>query len=168
MTGLFIRELIVRGDLRRCLIVAPGSLVEQWQAELSEKFHLDFTLLTRDRIDGSASGNPFADADLQIAAGKLSPRRPHCCSTTPLIGISSSSTGHGSAQLFSGESRRRSDVSWRNGSGPYPALPAPHRRRTTARRRTSCFMSLLDPTARAQRKASDAAPPVSGPVTPAS
>jgi hypothetical protein len=40
MTGLFIRELIVRGDLRRCLIVAPGSLVEQWQAELAEKFHL--------------------------------------------------------------------------------------------------------------------------------
>jgi len=67
MTGLFIRELIVRGDLRRCLIVVPGSLVEQWQAELAEKFHLDFTLLTRDRIERSASGNPFADTDLQIA-----------------------------------------------------------------------------------------------------
>ena len=67
MTGLFIRELIVRGDLRRCLIVAPGSLVEQWQAELAEKFHLDFTLLTRDRIEGSASGNPFAESDLLIA-----------------------------------------------------------------------------------------------------
>ena len=31
MTGLLIKELIIRGDLRRCLIVAPGSLVEQWQ-----------------------------------------------------------------------------------------------------------------------------------------
>ncbi len=67
MTGLFIRELIVRGDLRRCLIIVPGSLVEQWQAELAEKFHLDFALLTRDRIEGSASGNPFADTDLMIA-----------------------------------------------------------------------------------------------------
>jgi len=67
MTGLLIRELIVRGDLRRCLIVTPGSLVEQWQAEMAEKFHLDFTLLTRDRIEGSASGNPFADSDLLIA-----------------------------------------------------------------------------------------------------
>ncbi len=67
MTGLFIRELIVRGDLRRCLVVTPGSLVEQWQAELAEKFHLDFALLTRDRIESSASGNPFADADLMIA-----------------------------------------------------------------------------------------------------
>jgi len=56
MTGLFIRELIVRGDLRRCLVVTPGSLVEQWQAELAEKFHLDFTLLTRDRIDASGNG----------------------------------------------------------------------------------------------------------------
>ena len=28
MTGLFIKELIARGDLKRCLIVAPGSLAE--------------------------------------------------------------------------------------------------------------------------------------------
>jgi hypothetical protein len=29
MTGLFIKELIVRGDLQRCLIVCPGNLAEQ-------------------------------------------------------------------------------------------------------------------------------------------
>lgn len=29
MAGLLIKELMVRGDLRRCLIVAPGSLVDQ-------------------------------------------------------------------------------------------------------------------------------------------
>ena len=34
MAGLYIRELMLRGDLDRCLIVAPGSLVEQWQDEL--------------------------------------------------------------------------------------------------------------------------------------
>jgi SNF2 family DNA or RNA helicase len=34
MAGLLIKELIVRGDLSRCMIVAPGSLVEQWQDEL--------------------------------------------------------------------------------------------------------------------------------------
>ncbi len=67
MTGLYIRELIVRGDLRRCLIVTPGSLVDQWQAEMADKFHLDFTILTRDRIENSASGNPFADSELLIA-----------------------------------------------------------------------------------------------------
>lgn len=31
MTGLFIKELIARGDLKRCLIVTPGNLAEQWQ-----------------------------------------------------------------------------------------------------------------------------------------
>ncbi|MCL1985675.1 MAG: SNF2-related protein, partial [Betaproteobacteria bacterium] len=34
MTGLFIKELIARGDLKRCLIVSPGNLAEQWQEEL--------------------------------------------------------------------------------------------------------------------------------------
>ena len=29
MSGLLIKELIARGDLERCLVVAPGSLVEQ-------------------------------------------------------------------------------------------------------------------------------------------
>jgi SNF2 family DNA or RNA helicase len=31
MAGLLIKELIIRGDLERCLIIAPGNLVEQWQ-----------------------------------------------------------------------------------------------------------------------------------------
>ena len=30
MAGLFIKELLIRGDLKRCLIVCPGNLVEQW------------------------------------------------------------------------------------------------------------------------------------------
>jgi len=34
MGGLFCKELMIRGDVERCLIIAPGSLVEQWQDEL--------------------------------------------------------------------------------------------------------------------------------------
>ena len=30
MAGLFIMELMIRGDVDRCLVVAPGALVEQW------------------------------------------------------------------------------------------------------------------------------------------
>ena len=45
MAGLFIKELMIRGDLERCLIVAPGNLVEQWQDELTEKFDLTFDIL---------------------------------------------------------------------------------------------------------------------------
>jgi SNF2 family DNA or RNA helicase len=67
MAGLLIKELMIRGDLERCLVVAPGNLVEQWQDELAEKFHLDFAILTRDRIEASRSGNPFDEAGLWIA-----------------------------------------------------------------------------------------------------
>ncbi len=35
MAGLFIRELLIRRDQQRCLIVCPGSLAVQWQDELS-------------------------------------------------------------------------------------------------------------------------------------
>src|SRR5207245_1829047 len=38
MAGLYIRELIMRADAYRIIIVAPGSLVEQWRDELFEKF----------------------------------------------------------------------------------------------------------------------------------
>jgi SNF2 family DNA or RNA helicase len=43
MAGLFIKELLIRGDLRRCLIVCSGNLTQQWQDELYRRFHLDFT-----------------------------------------------------------------------------------------------------------------------------
>ena len=36
MAGLLIKELRIRGSLERCLIIAPGSLVEQWQDELAD------------------------------------------------------------------------------------------------------------------------------------
>ena len=67
MAGLLIRELIARGDLERCLVVAPGGLVEQWQDELGEKFALEFDILTRDMIETSRSGNPFDDRNRLVA-----------------------------------------------------------------------------------------------------
>lgn len=66
MAGLLVRELIVRGDVRRCLICAPGNLTEQWQDELGSKFQLDFRIVTRDMIEASRSGNPFAENDRLI------------------------------------------------------------------------------------------------------
>ncbi len=67
MAGLLIKELLIRGDLERCLIVAPGSLVEQWQDELSEKFGLGFDILTRDRGETSVTGDVFVDRPRLIA-----------------------------------------------------------------------------------------------------
>lgn len=67
MAGLLIRELLMRADAKRILIVAPGSLVEQWQDEMFEKFGLSFTLFSREQVEQSRSGNPFDDTDLLIA-----------------------------------------------------------------------------------------------------
>src|SRR5271157_1956249 len=58
MAGLYIRELIMRADSRRILVVAPGSLVEQWRDELFEKFGLEFNVFTRDLEAATPSGNP--------------------------------------------------------------------------------------------------------------
>jgi superfamily II DNA or RNA helicase len=63
MAGLYIRELIMRADARRIVIVAPGSLVEQWRDEMFEKFGLEFRVFTKDLEAATPSGNPFEDID---------------------------------------------------------------------------------------------------------
>src|SRR5687767_8596190 len=67
MAGLLIKELIARGDLRRCLIVCPGSLAEQWQDELGNRFYLPFEILTNDKLEAARTGNWFLENDLVIA-----------------------------------------------------------------------------------------------------
>jgi superfamily II DNA or RNA helicase len=66
MAGLLCKELMIRGDVERCLVIAPGSLVEQWQTELWEKFQLAFDIITRDTIEAARTGNPFAERSLLI------------------------------------------------------------------------------------------------------
>ena len=66
MAGLLIKELLIRGDLRRCLIVCPGSLVEQWQDELQRRFQLGFEILTNDKLESARTGNWFAETPLAI------------------------------------------------------------------------------------------------------
>lgn len=66
MSGLLIKELIARGDVHRCLIVSPGSLVEQWQDELWKKFGLRFDILTNEQLESAATGNWFAEKNLII------------------------------------------------------------------------------------------------------
>ncbi len=67
MAGLLMKELYARGDLRRCLVICPGSLAEQWQDELDQKFQLSFEILTNDNLEASRTGNWFAEHDLVIA-----------------------------------------------------------------------------------------------------
>lgn len=67
MAGLLIREMTLRADARRVLIVSPGSLSEQWQDELHEKFGLDFELFSREKQEQCYSRNYFAEQDRLIA-----------------------------------------------------------------------------------------------------
>src|SRR6266850_1500773 len=67
MAGLLIKELIARGDLQRCLVVCPGSLAEQWQDELYNRFHLPFEILTNDKLEAARTGNWFLETNLVIA-----------------------------------------------------------------------------------------------------
>src|SRR6516162_1515946 len=64
MAGLYIKELMLRGDLERCLIVAPGGLVEQWKEDRREKFGLTFEL----------PPGQMADADPPTPEYPVSPR----------------------------------------------------------------------------------------------
>jgi len=67
MAGLFIRELLMRADVKRILIVSPGSLTEQWQDELLEKFGLHFEIFSHEKQEQCASGNYFEEQSQIIA-----------------------------------------------------------------------------------------------------
>lgn len=67
MAGLLIKELILRGDVERCLVIVPGNLTEQWQDELHEKFQLVFEIMTNDKLNAAATGNWLNEHDLVIA-----------------------------------------------------------------------------------------------------
>ncbi|ETA00863.1 hypothetical protein CcI6DRAFT_03684 [Frankia sp. CcI6] len=67
MAGLYLKELLLRDDVKQCLIVAPGGLVEQWQDELFFKFGLRFDLLTNQLMDSQVNLNVFETNPLLIA-----------------------------------------------------------------------------------------------------
>ncbi|MHA7853645.1 helicase-related protein [Marinobacter shengliensis] len=66
MAGLLIRELLMRADAKRVLIVSPGGLTEQWQDEMLEKFGVQFEIFSREKQEQCASGNYFDEANLLI------------------------------------------------------------------------------------------------------
>ena len=67
MAGLLMKEMIVRGDLERCLVVCPGSLAEQWQDELERRFQLPFAVYTSEALQAARPDNWFERNDLIIA-----------------------------------------------------------------------------------------------------
>lgn len=66
MAGLYIKELILRSDCERAIIVAPGGLVEQWREELSTKFDLRFEVFSRTMVDDAQGRNVFKEHDFLV------------------------------------------------------------------------------------------------------
>ncbi len=73
MAGLLIRELMLRADAKRILIVSPGSLTSQWADELWEKFGMQFDVYENSMAQNSAINNAFQQHDrLVIRLDQLS------------------------------------------------------------------------------------------------
>lgn len=68
MTGLLLKEMMARGLVERCLIVSPGSLVEQWQDELKDKFGIDIIDLFGDDLKGEQFKSALNKTKLAIAS----------------------------------------------------------------------------------------------------
>jgi superfamily II DNA or RNA helicase len=66
MAGLLIKELLMRGDLQRCMIVCPGMLADQWQDELDSKFQLPFEIMTNDKLESARTGNWLLENSLVV------------------------------------------------------------------------------------------------------
>lgn len=89
--GLIVRELLDRGEISRCAILCPPHLVEQWQAELENRFHIRAAALTsasagrieRDLPDGTGlfDQHPFVVVSLDYI--KSERHRDHFLSMAP-------------------------------------------------------------------------------------
>jgi superfamily II DNA or RNA helicase len=91
--GLVIRQLILSGRVRRCLILTPAAVLRQWQEELYEKFNLDIPRYDAGRlidVHGSViralCEKPWDECDLLLASSHLAKRAervPHLLEARP-------------------------------------------------------------------------------------
>ena len=68
MAGLLIKELKIRGLVKRILIVTPASLSFQWQRELREKFRESFEVIRGDVLRANYGSNPWQDKDQVVTS----------------------------------------------------------------------------------------------------
>lgn len=61
MAGLLIKELKIRGLIKRVLIVSPANLTFQWQREMQDKFHEHFEVLRSDVLRANYGSNPWQE-----------------------------------------------------------------------------------------------------------
>jgi superfamily II DNA or RNA helicase len=68
MAGLLLKELKMRGLVKRTLIVTPASLSFQWQREMKDKFREDFDVVRGDVLRANYGSNPFQEKNQVITS----------------------------------------------------------------------------------------------------
>src|SRR6202795_4922639 len=68
MAGLLLKELKIRGLVKRTLIVAPANLCFQWQRELKEKFREAFEVIRSDVVRANYGQNPSQDKNQVVTS----------------------------------------------------------------------------------------------------
>jgi len=68
MAGLLIKELKIRGLVKRTLIVTPANLSFQWQRELKDKFRENFEVIRSDVLRANYGQNPWQEKNQVITS----------------------------------------------------------------------------------------------------
>ena len=68
MAGLLIKELKIRGLIKRTLIVTPANLSFQWQREMKDKFRENFELIRSDVLRANYGSNPWQEKNQLITS----------------------------------------------------------------------------------------------------
>jgi superfamily II DNA or RNA helicase len=68
MAGLLLKELKIRGLVKRTLIITPASLSFQWQRELKEKFREQFEVIRSDVLRANYGMNPWQERNQVITS----------------------------------------------------------------------------------------------------
>jgi superfamily II DNA or RNA helicase len=68
MAGLLIKELKIRGLVKRILIITPANLSFQWQREMKEKFRETFEVVRGDVLRANYGSNPWQEKDQVVTS----------------------------------------------------------------------------------------------------
>src|SRR6266498_4183383 len=68
MAGLLLKELKIRGLVKRTLIVTPANLSFQWQREMKDKFREHFEVIRSDVLRANYGSNPWQEKNQVITS----------------------------------------------------------------------------------------------------
>ena len=68
MAGLLLKEMKIRGLVKRTLIITPASLSFQWQREMKDKFRENFEVIRSDILRANYGSNPWQDKNQVVTS----------------------------------------------------------------------------------------------------